>query len=124
MITRNVRPGGGSGGGCGGGKLFLSQCLLGWGQVYTDVALSETVTETIRSGMGELPLLLKIGVFPDTTLQRVLRTVSGSARDHLGERHRARGARRWPAGFEQYLRAGVLGRIIHEPCERFARRVR
>ena len=50
------------------------------GQVYTDVALSETVTETIRSGMGELPLLLKIGVFPDTTLQRdFLRTVSGSA---------------------------------------------
>ena len=98
------------------------------GQVYTDVALSETVTETIRSGMGELPLLLKIGVFLDTTLQRdFLRTVSGSAHGITLVNGIAREVR-YPDGRpvfgEQYLRAGVLGRIIHDPCVKSVREAR
>ena len=97
------------------------------GQVYTDVALSETVTETIRSGMGELPLLLKIGCFRIRHCSGIFYEPSPVARTGSpGERHRARGAAcRWPAGFgEQYLRAGVLGRIIHEPCVRAVREAR
>ena len=98
------------------------------GQVYTDVALSETVTETIRSGMGDLPLLLKIGVFPDAPLQRdFLRTVSGSAHGITLVNGIAREVR-YPDGRpvfgEQYLRAGVLGRIIHEPCVKAVREAR
>ena len=98
------------------------------GQVYTDVALSKTVTETIRSGMGELPLLLKIGVFPDATLHRdFLRTVSGSAHGITLVNGIAREVR-YPDGRpvfgEQYLRAGVLGRIIHEPCVKAVREAR
>lgn len=98
------------------------------GQVYTDVALSDTVTKTIRSGLGETPLLLKIGVFPDVTRQRdFLRTVAGCANGITlvnGIAREVRYADGRPVFGESYLKAGVLGRVIHDPCVAAVREAR
>lgn len=90
------------------------------GQVYMDVDLAQSVTQTVRSGIGDTRLLLKIGVFPDTDLQRSflravadaadgITLVNGISREVL--HHDGR-----PVFGEDYVKAGVLGRIIHEPC--------
>ncbi len=90
------------------------------GQVYMDVDLAQSVTQTVRSGIGDSRLLLKIGVFPDTDLQRSflravadaadgITLVNGISREVLHRDGR-------PVFGEDYVKAGVLGRIIHEPC--------
>ena len=90
------------------------------GQVYMDVDLAQSVTQTVRSGIGDSRLLLKIGVFPDTDLQRSflravacaadgITLVNGISREVLHRDGR-------PVFGENYVKAGVLGRIIHEPC--------
>ena len=90
------------------------------GQVYMDVDLAQSVTQTVRSGIGDTRLLLKIGVFPDTDLQRSflravacaadgITLVNGISREVLHRDGR-------PVFGEDYVKAGVLGRIIHEPC--------
>ena len=90
------------------------------GQVYMDVDLAQSVTQTVRSGIGDSRLLLKIGVFPDADLQRSflravtdaadgITLVNGISREVLHRDGR-------PVFGENYVKAGVLGRIIHEPC--------
>ena len=98
------------------------------GQVYCDASLSENITKTIRSGIGEISLLLKIGVFPNVENQRAflhavadnadgITLVNGISRPVL----RVDGK---PVFGEQYVKAGVLGRIIHEPCVAAVRETR
>ena len=98
------------------------------GQVYMDVDLAESVTQTVRSGIGDSRLLLKIGVFPDTDLQRsFLRAVAGAADgitlvNGISREVLHRDGR--PVFGEDYVKAGVLGRIIHEPCVAAVREAR
>jgi len=98
------------------------------GQVYCDARLSEIVTQTIRSAIGEVPLLLKIGVFPDTDSQRAfLHAVAGNANGITLVNGISRPVLRadgQPVFGEQYVKAGVLGRIIHEPCVAAVREAR
>ena len=90
------------------------------GQVYMDVELADSVTKAVRSAIGQTRLLLKVGVFPDTDLQRsFLRAVAGVADgitlvNGISREVLHRDGR--PVFGEDYVRAGVLGRIIHEPC--------
>jgi dihydroorotate dehydrogenase len=88
------------------------------GQVYLDAALSGDVSATIRTAIGETPLLLKVATFPDEeSMSGFLRAVSkpadgvtlvnGISRPVLHRDGR-------PAFGENYVKAGVLGRIIHE----------
>jgi dihydroorotate dehydrogenase len=90
------------------------------GQVYRDAALSETITQALRAAIGNTPLLLKIGVFPNAENQRAflhavtgnangITLVNGISRPVLHPDGR-------PVFGEDYVIAGVLGRIIHEPC--------
>ena len=98
------------------------------GQVYLDAALSGDVSATIRTGIGEMPLLLKVATFPDEeSMSGFLRAVSkpadgvtlvnGIARPVLHPDGR-------PAFGEDYVKAGVLGRIIHEPSVASVRQAR
>ena len=90
------------------------------GQVYMDVELADSVTKAVRSAIGQTRLLLKVGVFPDADLQRsFLRAVAGVADgitlvNGISREVLHRDGR--PVFGEDYVRAGVLGRIIHEPC--------
>ena len=98
------------------------------GQVYRDPALSETITQAIRAAIGNTPLLLKIGVFPNLENQRAflhavadnatgITLVNGISRPVLHADGR-------PVFGDQYVKAGVLGRIIHEPCVKAVREAR
>ncbi len=98
------------------------------GQIYCDAGLSETVTQTIRGAIGGTPLLLKIGVFPNAENQRAflhavagnangITLVNGISRPVLHPDGR-------PVFGEDYVKAGVLGRIIHEPCVTAVREAR
>jgi len=98
------------------------------GQVYLDAALSGDVSATIRTGIGEIPLLLKVATFPsEESMAGFLRAVSkpvdgvtlvnGIARPVLHRDGR-------PAFGEDYVKAGVLGRIIHEPSVASVRQAR
>ncbi len=98
------------------------------GQVYLDAALSGDVSTTIRTGIGEIPLLLKVATFPsEESMAGFLRAVSksvdgvtlvnGIARLVLHRDGR-------PAFGEDYVKAGVLGRIIHEPSVASVRQAR
>ncbi len=98
------------------------------GQVYCDARLSETVTQAIRGAIGNISLLLKIGVFPNVENQRAflhavassasgITLVNGISRPVLHSDGR-------PVFGEQYVKAGVLGRIIHEPCVKAVRDAR
>jgi dihydroorotate dehydrogenase len=90
------------------------------GQVYMDVELADSVTKAVRSAIEQTRLLLKVGVFPDADLQRsFLRAVAGVADgitlvNGISREVLHRDGR--PVFGEDYVRAGVLGRIIHEPC--------
>ena len=98
------------------------------GQIYMDVPLSETVTQTVASALGGVPLLLKVGVLPETDRQRdFLRAVAGLAAGITlvnGIAREVRHADGRPVFGEQYLKAGVLGRVIHEPCVAAVREAR
>lgn len=89
------------------------------GTIYQDVGLSRFIANAIRAALGDRPLLLKVGHFPESDcLKRFLRQmngvingvtlVNGVSRPVL---HR-NGS---PAFGEKYVSAGVLGRAIHEP---------
>ena len=90
------------------------------GQVYCDASFSEMVTQTIRSAIGVTPLLLKIGVFPDSEKQRAfLHAVADNASGITlvnGIAREVRHADGQPVFGDNYIKAGVMGRIIHEPC--------
>ncbi len=98
------------------------------GQVYLDAALSGDVSATIRTAIGETPLLLKVATFPnEDCMSGFLRAVSipadgvtlvnGISRPVLHRDGR-------PAFGEDYMKAGVLGRIIHEPSVASVRQAR
>ena len=98
------------------------------GQVYLDAALSGDVSATIRTGIGETPLLLKVATFPnEVSMSGFLRAVSkpadgvtlvnGISRPVLHRDGR-------PVFGEDYVKAGVLGRIIHEPSVASVRQAR
>lgn len=89
------------------------------GTIYQDAELSRHIAEMTRATMGDTPLLLKVGHFPQADqLRSFLRElngvihgvtlVNGVSRPVL---HRDG----TPAFGEQYITAGVLGRAIHEP---------
>lgn len=98
------------------------------GQIYMDVPLSEMVTQTIATGLGSVPLLLKVGVLPEVDRQReFLRAVAGAAAGITlvnGIAREVRHADGQPVFGEQYLKAGVLGRVIHQPCVAAVREAR
>ena len=98
------------------------------GQVYLDPNLSAEVSTTIRSVIGQTPLLLKVATFPnDETLRAFLQAVdqpangvtlvNGIARPVLHPDGR-------PAFGADFVKAGVLGRIIHEPSVATVRQAR
>lgn len=89
------------------------------GTIYQDAELSRYIAEATRAAMGDTPLLLKVGHFPQADLLRGflremngvihgLTLVNGVSRPVL---HRDG----TPAFGENYVTAGVLGRAIHEP---------
>ncbi|MGY8649493.1 MAG: hypothetical protein ACKVKM_01660 [Verrucomicrobiia bacterium] len=98
------------------------------GQVYCDASFSEMVTQTIRSAIGVTPLLLKIGVFPDSEKQRAfLHAVADNASGITlvnGIAREVRHADGQPVFGDNYIKAGVMGRIIHEPCVTAVREAR
>ena len=98
------------------------------GQVYCDASFSEMVTQTIRSAIGVTPLLLKIGVFPDSEKQRAfLHAVADNASGITlvnGIAREVRHADGQPVFGDNYIKAGVMGRIIHEPCVAAVREAR
>ena len=98
------------------------------GQVYCDASFSEMVTQTIRSAIGVTPLLLKIGVFPDSEKQRAfLHAVADNASGITlvnGIAREVRHADGQPVFGDDYVKAGVMGRIIHEPCVTAVREAR
>lgn len=89
------------------------------GTIYQDVELSRHIAAATRAAMGDKPLLLKVGHFPQAeNLRRFLREmngvingvtlVNGVSRPVLHRDGR-------PAFGEKYVTAGVLGRAIHNP---------
>jgi dihydroorotate dehydrogenase (NAD+) catalytic subunit len=98
------------------------------GSLYCDVLSSVRVVQRIRAAIGEVPLLLKLGVFPaDELMVEFLRAVNGLANGvTLGncvtrEVLRGDGV---PVFGEGYRRAGVLGRSIHRSTVSTVGRVR
>jgi dihydroorotate dehydrogenase len=98
------------------------------GQIYCDASFSEMVTQTIRRAIGITPLLLKIGVFPDSEKQRAfLHAVAGNASGITlvnGIAREVRQADGQPVFGDDFVKAGVMGRIIHEPCVAAVREAR
>ncbi|MBI97481.1 MAG: hypothetical protein CMO78_02915 [Verrucomicrobiales bacterium] len=98
------------------------------GQVYLDPALSGEVARTIRGAIGEVPLLLKVAAFPDTGCMRdFLGAVNGAASgvalvNGIARPVLHRDGR--PAFGDDFVKAGVLGRIIHRPSVEYVREAR
>ena len=89
------------------------------GTLYQDIAASRTVVCRIREAVGSTPLLLKLGVFPDEVrMRQFLRAMNGLADgvtlvNCISRPVLHRDGR--PAFGPEFLKAGVLGRAIHEP---------
>ena len=98
------------------------------GSLYHDVAASRAVVEQIRIVIGETPLLLKLGVFPEEIRMReFLRAIDGLADgvamvNCIIRAVQHRDGR--PAFGPDFPKAGVLGRAIHEPSVAIVRAVR
>lgn len=89
------------------------------GTIYQDVSLSSQIAKVIRRSVSDLPLLLKVGYFPNELQQtEFLRElngivdgvtmVNGISRPVLHRDGR-------PVFGKDYVNAGVLGRAIHDP---------
>ena len=90
------------------------------GSIYLDATFSKQIAAAIRSAVGDVPVLIKAGQFPDEpSAQRFLTAVNGLVNgvvlvngltraivDDAGN----------PAFGADRPRAGVLGRAIHQPC--------
>jgi dihydroorotate dehydrogenase (NAD+) catalytic subunit len=98
------------------------------GQIYCDADLSKAVTQTLRAAIGDTPLLLKIGVFPNAENQRAfLHAVAGNANGITlvnGISRPVLHADGRPVFGKDYVKAGVMGRIIHDPCVAAVREAR
>lgn len=89
------------------------------GTIYQDAEFSQIVARRIRNEIGTTPLLLKTGLFDRLiSMQEFIGSVAEFAsgvtlvncmiRPVLHRDHR-------PAFGPQFIRAGVLGRVIHQP---------
>lgn len=89
------------------------------GTIYQDVELSRYIAEATRAAAGDTPLLLKVGHFPQSnSLRRFLREMNGVSHGVTLVNGVSRPVLHHdgtPAFGEKYVRAGVLGRAIHEP---------
>jgi len=89
------------------------------GSIYMDPHFSRIVAETIREGIGDTPLLIKIGHVPDSDLLRQLLHALNDAVDGItlvnGVTRPVLHSNGSPVFGKQYVRAGVLGRAIHTP---------
>jgi dihydroorotate dehydrogenase (NAD+) catalytic subunit len=90
------------------------------GSIYTDAQLSRTIAGAIRKSIGAKPLLIKAGQFSDIArLRSFLKFINGIAdgitmvnavsRPVLHPNGR-------PVFGEPFVKAGVLGRGIHQAC--------
>lgn len=90
------------------------------GTIYQDVELSRFIAGAIRERIGAGRLLLKAGHFPEADVLEAflvevnefvdgITLVNGVSRPVLHRDGR-------PVFGEDYVRAGVLGRSIHDPC--------
>ena len=90
------------------------------GSIYTDPDFSRTIAERVRRAIGSKPLLLKVGHYKEADLmRRFLIAINGivdgiTLVNAISRPVLYRDGR--PAFGENYRRAGVLGRAIHEPC--------
>lgn len=90
------------------------------GSIYTDPEFSRAIVQTIRGAIGSKPLLIKVGHYKDRELmRRCLFAVNGLVNgitlvNAISRPVLYRDGR--PAFGPKYVRAGVLGRAIHEPC--------
>lgn len=98
------------------------------GAIFLDVAATRQVVQAIRRAIGKVPLLLKVGLFPQQQLlSEFLQAVDGMANGVTlvncvtREVLRADGQ---PVFGERYRRAGVIGRSIHQPSVAAVRQVR
>ena len=89
------------------------------GSVYLDATLSGQIAECIRDAIGMAPLLIKSGHFTQTaTMEEFLRATASAADgvvlvNGIAREVRHRDGR--SAFGDTFLRAGVLGRVIHAP---------
>ena len=90
------------------------------GSIYMDADFSREIAQTIRDAIGTKPLLIKVGHYKEPeSMRRLLLAVSGIANgitlvNAISRPVLYRDGR--PAFGPKYLRAGVLGRAIHQPC--------
>jgi dihydroorotate dehydrogenase (NAD+) catalytic subunit len=98
------------------------------GQIYLDADLSGNVSTTIRDAIGKTPLLLKVATFPaGNSMRDFMRAVSTTANgvtlvNGISRPVLHRDGR--PVFGADYVKAGVLGRIIHEPSVASVRQAR
>jgi dihydroorotate dehydrogenase len=89
------------------------------GTIYHDAKLSQIIALRLRDAIGSKPLLTKVGHFrTDEALRHFLRALNGVINGVTLVNGVSRPVLRrdgQPAFGPQYLRAGVLGRAIHEP---------
>lgn len=95
------------------------------GSIFLDAELSGVIAEALRKALGAHPFLIKVGYFPEeSNLRDFLQAVGGKAggitivngisRPVLHSDGR-------PVFGESFVKAGVLGRSIHEPSVRNVR---
>lgn len=98
------------------------------GSIYMDAALSGRVAREIRRGVGEVPLLIKAGYLPrEGDLRALLRELDGAACGVTLVNGVTRPVLRRDGGpvfGEDYVRAGIVGRAIHEPSVDQVRRAK
>lgn len=97
------------------------------GEIYNDPAFSKRLALKIREAIGATPLLLKIGAIPTAEkalvfLEHVAGIVDGVTLVNclVSEVLRSDGT---PVFGDKFRRAGVLGRMIHEPSVQLVRTV-
>jgi len=98
------------------------------GTLYQDIAASRMVVGSVRKAVGSTPLLLKLGIFPDAVgMRQFLCAMNGLADgvtlvNCISRPVLHRDGR--PAFGPEFLKAGVLGRVIHEPSVAVVRAVK
>jgi dihydroorotate dehydrogenase (NAD+) catalytic subunit len=89
------------------------------GTIYMDTELSRAITKRLREVLSEKPLLLKLGHFESRDRMRdFLEAINGLANGITMVNAISRPVLHrdgHPAFGKQFMRAGVLGRAIHEP---------
>ncbi|MEW6305241.1 MAG: hypothetical protein AB1705_17325 [Verrucomicrobiota bacterium] len=92
------------------------------GSIYLDVEFSKQIALKIREAIGTKPLLIKLGYLADQgKMRRLLHVLNGVANGVTLVNTISRPVLHRdgsPVFGRDYTNAGVLGRIIHEPCVR------